>query len=76
LRTVVSKFYGDMLFETLTYNDLKEIRNLQPEGWPDIVSEFESYIDQDFCHPIKTRLDGKIVGIGTLISIANKYKSR
>ncbi len=56
-----------MQFGAVTYNDLEEIRNLQPEGWPDIVPAFESYINQDFCHPIKTRLDNRIVGIGTSI---------
>jgi GNAT superfamily N-acetyltransferase len=56
-----------MQFEELTYKDLDEIRNLQPEGWSDIIPEFESYINQSFCHPVKTRLDNKIVGIGTSI---------
>jgi hypothetical protein len=52
-----------MQFEEVTYKDLDEIRNLQPEGWSDIVPEFESYINQSFCHPVKTRLDNKIVGL-------------
>ena len=56
-----------MQFEKLTYNDLGEIKHLQPEGWSDIVSEFKSYINHDFCHPAKTKLDNKIVGIGTSI---------
>jgi N-acetylglutamate synthase-like GNAT family acetyltransferase len=56
-----------MNFETVGYNDLNEIRNLQPAGWPDIVPEFEFYIDSKYCHPILTRADTKIVGIGALI---------
>jgi len=54
-------------FKTLTYNDLYGIRNLQPDGWPNIVPEFEFYIKKDFCNPIKVELDDRIVGIGTSI---------
>ena len=56
-----------MQFRTVTYNDLKEIGNLQPEDWPDIVPEFECYIRKEFCHPIKATIENKIVGLGTLI---------
>ncbi|UCH13935.1 MAG: GNAT family N-acetyltransferase [Bacteroidales bacterium] len=56
-----------MQFEKLTNDDLKEIRHLQPEGWSDIVPEFRSYINHDFCYPVKIKLDDKIVGIGTSI---------
>jgi GNAT superfamily N-acetyltransferase len=56
-----------MEFETITYNDLGEIANLQPEGWPDITPEFEYYINKDFCHPLKIKEDNKIVGVGTSI---------
>jgi N-acetylglutamate synthase-like GNAT family acetyltransferase len=56
-----------MKFETITYKDLGEIVNLQPDGWPDIVPEFEYYIKKDFCHPLKTKADNKIVGVGTSI---------
>ncbi len=56
-----------MQFEKLTNDDLEEIRHLQPEGWSDIASAFESYISHDFCYPVKTRLYNKIIGIGTSI---------
>ena len=56
-----------MEFEIVTYNDLGEIVNLQPEGWPDIVPEFEYYINKDFCYPLKIKADNKIVGVGTSI---------
>lgn len=55
----------------LTYNDLNEIRKLQPEGWPDIVPEFEFYVRKEFCFPIKAISDNKIVGVGTLIVFNN-----
>ncbi len=53
--------------EAVTIKDLEEIRRLQPEGWPDIVPAFKSYLNQSFCHPVKIKLDNQIVGIGTLI---------
>jgi hypothetical protein len=57
----------DLQFATIITSDLKEIRDLQPEGWPDIVPEFEFYIRKDFCHPIKALFNNRIVGIGTSI---------
>jgi hypothetical protein len=60
-----------MHFETITYNDLDEIRNLQPEGWSDIIPDFEYYIKATFCNPIKTKVKNKIVGIGASIVFNN-----
>ena len=56
-----------MKFAEVKYDDLNEIRKLQPEGWPDIVTDFEYYLDSAFCNPIKTVLGGKIVGVGVTI---------
>jgi len=56
-----------MKFETIALNDLDGIKHLQPPGWPDIVPVFEFYVKKDFCYPIKIKLDGKIVGIGTAV---------
>ncbi|MFA6422820.1 MAG: GNAT family N-acetyltransferase [Candidatus Buchananbacteria bacterium] len=56
-----------MNFELITYNDLDEIRYLQPEGWPDIIPEIEFYINSNFCNPIKTNVNGRIVGVGASI---------
>ena len=61
----------EMQFGGITYNDLNEIRKLQPEGWPDIVHEFEFYARKNFCFPIKAIFDNKIVGVGTLIVFDN-----
>lgn len=55
----------EMKFEAITYEDINELSNLQPEGWPDIITEFDHYLKKDFCHPIKAIYDNKIVGIGT-----------
>ena len=60
-----------MQFETITPADLDEIRGLQPEDWSDIIPEFEFYIQSPFCCPIKTRKDGKIVGVGATIAFKN-----
>ncbi|MCK5464585.1 MAG: GNAT family N-acetyltransferase [Bacteroidales bacterium] len=60
-----------MQFRDITYDDLGEIRNLQPEGWPDIVPEFEYYIRKIFCFPTKVMSNNKIVGVGTLIVFGN-----
>lgn len=60
-----------MQFETVTTNDLGEIRYLQPTDWSDIITEFEFYIQSSFCCPIKTKIDGKIVGVGASIVFKN-----
>src|SRR5665648_764683 len=60
-----------MQFETVTIDDLDEIRNLQPQDWSDIIPEFEFYIQSSFCSPIKTKIDDKIVGIGASIIFKN-----
>lgn len=54
-------------FGTINHGDLNQIRDLQPEGWPDIVPEFEFYIRKAFCHPVKAIFKNSIVGIGTSI---------
>jgi len=54
-------------FDIVTKSDLVDIRKLQPAGWPDIVPEFEFYIEKGFCYPIKIIVDNKLVGIGTSI---------
>jgi GNAT superfamily N-acetyltransferase len=56
-----------MQLEPLTYDDLDEIRNLQPDGWPDIIPDFVFYIQSAFCFPVKAILNRKIVGIGASI---------
>jgi GNAT superfamily N-acetyltransferase len=56
-----------MELRPLTYDDLDETKKLQPEGWPDILPEFEFYVRKKFCYPIKALLDRKMVGVGTLI---------
>ena len=60
-----------MDFGTVAHHDLDEIRSLQPEGWPDIVTEFTYYIRKDFCHPLKVTLDERIIGVGASIQFEN-----
>jgi GNAT superfamily N-acetyltransferase len=56
-----------MQLSYITYDDLTEIGNLQPEDWPDIIPEFEFYLRTKFCIPIKAKFDNSIVGVGSLI---------
>jgi len=60
-----------MQFETVTSSDLDEIKNLQPQDWPDIIPEFKFYIQSSFCSPIKTKINNRIVGIGASIVFEN-----
>jgi ribosomal protein S18 acetylase RimI-like enzyme len=60
-----------MKFATVTYNDLGEIRHLQPEGWPDIVKDFKFYLDADFCLPVKKVLGKRIIGVGAAIVLGD-----
>lgn len=57
-----------MRIDPLTHTDLPAIRNLQPEGWPDIVPVFDFYIRSAFCDPVKVTLNGHIVGLGASIA--------
>jgi GNAT superfamily N-acetyltransferase len=56
-----------MIFKEITNNDLDQLKSLQPDGWPDIIPEFNFYINSPFCFPVKTEIDGQIAGIGTAI---------
>jgi hypothetical protein len=47
--------------------EIDQIRNLQPDGWPDITDSFRFYADNDFCFPVKMSIGDKIVGIGNSI---------
>jgi GNAT superfamily N-acetyltransferase len=60
-----------MQFQPITYNDLEEIKQLQPEGWSDIIPDFEFYIKSDFCYPIKIQIDNKLAGVGVSIVFEN-----
>ena len=54
-------------FLQTTKSDLSEISNLQPEGWRDITAVFNSYLDYDFCYPLKVTIGEKIIGVGVSI---------
>ncbi len=60
-----------MHFRRLTHADLDFIRDLQPEGWPDITDDFRFYISQEFCYPTKVTVNNTIVGIGNAIVFKN-----
>lgn len=56
-----------MQFARLDTVDLELIPDLQPEGWLDITNDFRSYINLDFCYPVKASIDKTIVGVGNAI---------
>ena len=60
-----------MKLDKVTYDDLLEIAGLQPDGWNDIITEFRSYIQYEFCNPVKVKIENKIIGIGTSIMFEN-----
>lgn len=60
-----------MILEPIEFNDLVEIRNIQPEDWADIIPDIQFYLKSPFCYPIKVTIDTEIAGIGTLITFGN-----
>ncbi len=54
-----------MIPESIIQSDLDNIRELQPEGWPEIVPSFEYYLNNSFCRPVKIIVENKIAGIGS-----------
>lgn len=54
-----------MNIQALEHSDINLIKELQPEGWPDITPIISFYVNSSFCFPIKISVDEKIVGIGT-----------
>ncbi|PWB49968.1 MAG: N-acetyltransferase [Candidatus Methanoperedenaceae archaeon] len=60
-----------MILDTIIESDLYNLRELQPEGWTDIVPIFDYYAKMPFCKPVKVMIKGSIVGIGAGISFGN-----
>jgi len=61
----------NIALESVTFNDLDEIKNLQPKGWSDITLDIGFYLKSTFCNPFKATIENKIVGTGTLITYGN-----
>jgi predicted N-acetyltransferase YhbS len=57
-----------MQLKPVILGDLEQIRNLRPEGWPDIVPAFQFYIRSAFCQPFKVEKNGKIIGVSALMA--------
>lgn len=57
-----------MILEPIVENDLQSLRELQPEGWPNIVPVYDYYLKMPFCTPLKVMLEKRIAGVGTGIS--------
>ena len=47
--------------------DIDNIRNLQPEGWSDIIPVFKYYRESDFCFPFRLVADHQTAGCGCAI---------
>jgi hypothetical protein len=61
------KIYDQMKFQDIVYEDIQKLGKLQPDGWTDIIPDFEFYVKSDFCIPIKATFDNQIVGVGVSI---------
>ncbi len=53
-----------MVLKPVLEDDLESLRELQPDGWPDIVPVFKFYIDSPFCFPVKISGENSVSGIG------------
>jgi len=60
-----------MSFLPLTLSDLDAIKELQPEGWTDIVPHNKYFIESPYCYPIKVVVNNKLAGIATYIMHAD-----
>jgi GNAT superfamily N-acetyltransferase len=56
-----------VVIQSFVRDDLKFIRDLQPEGWGDITPSIDFYTKSSFCFPRKVMVDDEIAGIGTAI---------
>ena len=61
-----------MQFDKLTPSDIAQIANLQPDGWPDILPDFITFISDSFCNPIKMVVDDEIVGVANSVIFRDK----
>jgi len=57
------------IFGPITRTDLDEISKLQPDGWNDIIPDIKSYVEADFCRPLKLMHDH------TINDFTNCYRS-
>ncbi|MBC8054757.1 MAG: GNAT family N-acetyltransferase [Sphingobacteriaceae bacterium] len=55
----------------IALNDIEGIKELQPDGWPDITPHFDFYIRSSFCRALKVVIDKRIVAIGAVVFHAN-----
>jgi len=60
-----------MILEPVSESDIDSLRELQPDGWPDIVPNFKIYTSSSFCFPVKAKLDDIIAGVGAVIKFGN-----
>lgn len=51
----------------ITHQDIEELKDLQPEGWPDIIPHVNFYISSSFCIPVKLLINKRIVGMGAAV---------
>ena len=56
-----------MQFEPLDHSDFPYLKEFEPPNWGDLVPRFRYCIDSAFCDPIKLKIGGTTVAIGTTI---------
>jgi GNAT superfamily N-acetyltransferase len=55
--------------ELVAPGDIDSLKELQPDGWPDIIPVFKFYTSSPFCFPVKIESEKVIVGIGAGIKL-------
>jgi len=55
------------MIQPFTKADVARMSHLQPDGWQNIVTLFQFYVEADFCLPLKIEDNNRIVAIGSLI---------
>jgi len=53
-----------MKFSRIKKEDFDKVKTLQPEGWSDIIAEFEFHLNSGYSNPIKVTIDEDIIGVG------------
>jgi GNAT superfamily N-acetyltransferase len=60
-----------VVIEPIVEAEIDSLRELQPDGWSDIVPAFKLYTTSSFCYPIKVKSDNGTIGIGAGIRFGN-----
>lgn len=56
-----------MILKAIHNDEIHKLSGLQPDGWVDIVPQFDFYTKSSFCFPVKVEMDDEIIGVGVTI---------